>query len=112
MTTTPAKDNEASKPGRYSYMDLLSEWQLVNRSFDWIKDAACRGVDSEIFFAEEGNWHAKHAEAIELCSKCTVYKDCLRFATENNIGYGIWGGLTPKQRKRSRLEIINDLERE
>lgn len=93
-------------------MDLLSEWQLTNRNFDWMKHGACRGVDSEIFFAEEGGWQTKHATAKELCAKCTVYKDCMKFAIDNNINYGIWGGLTPKERRRTTLEIVDDIERE
>jgi len=99
MTTTNNKDNGASKPGSYSYMELLSEWELKNKNFGWMEFAACKGADSEIFFAESG-WHTANAKAQEYCRNCTVYKDCMKFAIDNDITYGIWGGLSPNQRKK------------
>jgi WhiB family redox-sensing transcriptional regulator len=98
MSTTEGKDNKASKRGGYSYMELMSEWQLKNNDFSWMKNAACQGADPEIFFAESG-WHTANAKAQQYCRNCTVYKQCMKFAIDNEIDYGIWGGLSPKQRR-------------
>jgi len=103
MNTTNNKDNEASKPGRYSYMELLSEWGLNNRHFEWMDYAACAGADPGLFFAEKG-WFAKYGEAKKMCAKCTVYKDCLKFALDNNIRHGVWGGLTPEERAQKKRD--------
>lgn len=92
--------DEDSKRGSYNYMDLMSEWKLKNSDFTWMEFAACKGADAEIFFAESG-WHTANAKAQEYCKRCVVYKDCMRFAIENNIKYGIWGGLSPRQRRRN-----------
>jgi len=101
MSTTSGKGKKASRPGKYSYMDLLSEWQLKNRDFGWMEFAACKGADPELFFAEK-NYRASTAKAREYCRNCIVYKDCLKFAVDNKITHGIWGGLNPGQRKRRR----------
>lgn len=41
-------------------------------------------------------------EAQKMCDKCPVKSDCLTYAMENRVDYGIWGGLTETQRKRLR----------
>lgn len=97
MSTINNKDNEASKPGGYSYMELMSEWSLINRHFDWMDYAACAGADPGLFFAERG-WFAKYTEARKMCAKCRVREDCLTFALDNNIKHGVWGGLIPDER--------------
>lgn len=82
-------------------MELLSEWKLVDDEQGWKDDAACTGMDYDTFFPNVGyNQHDLHARTI--CDKCPVKQPCLMFAVNNRIGYGIWGGLTPIQRKRIR----------
>jgi WhiB family redox-sensing transcriptional regulator len=39
------------------------------------------------------------AEAIRICSGCAVSIDCLEFALEARIRFGVWGGMTEKQRR-------------
>lgn len=52
------------------------------------------------------NWKRRLAEDIQnaktICASCDdeTRKDCLLFALDNNIAYGIWGGTTPDERKR------------
>ena len=62
---------------------------------DWHEDAACRGVDPDIFFpiAEDDAWRAK-----EICRSCACRSACLVFSLENHERYGVWGGLTEKER--------------
>jgi WhiB family redox-sensing transcriptional regulator len=107
MTTRGEKGDKASKPGAYNYMDLLSEWQLTNKDFSWMDFAACKGADPEIFFAET-NWQENHEIARSYCRKCTVYKNCMKFAIDNDINHGIWGGLSPSQRKMSRGSNVRE----
>lgn len=108
MSTTEDKDKKASKPGGYNYMDLLSEWQLVNHDFSWMEQAKCKGADAELFFAEEGAARSKQIEAKKYCAACPVYKKCMKFAIDNDIKYGVWGGLTPGQRARARGKVDNE----
>jgi len=101
MSTTPDKDKTGSGRGGYSYMQLLSEWELVNRDTSWMEFARCKGADASLFFAEPTvGRHKKQTEAIKYCSNCVVYKNCMKFAIDNRISHGVWGGLTPTQRRR------------
>ncbi|MHB8513064.1 MAG: WhiB family transcriptional regulator [Actinomycetota bacterium] len=63
--------------------------------YNWQEDGACRGVEPEVFFpvAEEEAWRAK-----EICGVCDVKAQCLVFALQNRERYGVWGGVTEKER--------------
>jgi WhiB family transcriptional regulator, redox-sensing transcriptional regulator len=65
---------------------------------EWKDEPACTGLDTEIFFPLEN-----HPDAIEraekICRKCPVSAQCLEYARKENIGYGIWGGWTPSERR-------------
>lgn len=65
--------------------------------YSWQIDAACRGVDAELFFpaTEEEALGAK-----AVCDTCPVRLACLAFALERNERFGVWGGLTEKERSR------------
>lgn len=107
MTTTGDKDKKASKPGDYNYMQLFSEWQLTNTDFSWMERAKCKGADADLFFADT-SVNTKYAEAKRICAACPVYKQCMKFAIDNDIKYGIWGGLTPGQRARTKGKVGDD----
>jgi WhiB family transcriptional regulator, redox-sensing transcriptional regulator len=68
----------------------------------WQSRGACNGMDLEdadaVFFALPRDF-ADIAEAKELCGWCPVRSDCLNYALENGIQDGIWGGLTPPERR-------------
>lgn len=101
MTTTSSRNKRDSKRGAYSYMDLMSEWELVNKDVSWMQFARCKGEDPALFFVERGDgWQAQHTEAKKICADCIVYKNCMKFALDNQITHGIWGGLSPTERRR------------
>jgi WhiB family transcriptional regulator, redox-sensing transcriptional regulator len=68
-------------------------------SGDWRDRAACRrrGVPLGAFFPGRGGWSRP---AKELCAGCPVRSECLAFAIDNDIRYGIWGGLSITERRR------------
>lgn len=85
-------------------------YNLVNKQFQFMEDAACRGMGPELFFLDEdekGANHIKLAQARTVCFTCKVNKECLDFAMDNNIKSGIWAGTTPLQRKALRRERRN-----
>jgi WhiB family transcriptional regulator, redox-sensing transcriptional regulator len=63
----------------------------------WREFARCRGVDPEIFYPVSDEEEAAD-EAKAICALCPVREPCLEFALETNQKYGIWGGLTDKER--------------
>lgn len=69
----------------------------------WWEHANCRGVDTELFFPERGEYHNQRtAEALNLCHACTVRDECLEDALDQRDVYGIRGGLSERQRSRLR----------
>ena len=67
----------------------------------WQDQANCLGVDPDLFFPERG---ASTREAKEVCRGCVVRNDCLEFALENGEKFGIWGGLSERERRRLRRQ--------
>lgn len=67
--------------------------------YDWMSEAACQGVDSDLFFPERGD-AVSGAKAV--CRRCPVREDCLEHALVNHEHHGIWGGTSERERKRIR----------
>lgn len=65
----------------------------------WQNYANCLGVDPDLFFPERG---ASTKEAKAVCRACVVREDCLEYALENSEKFGIWGGLSERERRRLR----------
>jgi WhiB family redox-sensing transcriptional regulator len=66
---------------------------------DWKLKAACRDLDTSLFFPES---EADAHEAKEVCAGCPVREACLEFALSTRQHDGVWGGLTESERKRVR----------
>lgn len=67
----------------------------------WQDFANCLGVDPDLFFPERG---ASTREAKEVCRGCVVRGDCLEFALVNAEKFGIWGGMSERERRRLRRQ--------
>ncbi len=72
---------------------------MGTRNLDWKSDAACRTVDTSIFFPES---ETAAAPALAVCARCPVRDQCLDFALETRQHDGIWGGATETERRRLR----------
>lgn len=67
----------------------------------WQLYANCLGVDPDLFFPERG---ASTKEAKSVCKGCVVREDCLEYALANGEKFGIWGGLSERERRRIRRQ--------
>jgi WhiB family transcriptional regulator, redox-sensing transcriptional regulator len=65
----------------------------------WQVQANCMGVDPDLFFPERG---ASTREAKEVCRGCVVREACLEYALDNGEKFGIWGGMSERERRRLR----------
>jgi WhiB family redox-sensing transcriptional regulator len=65
----------------------------------WRTDAACHGIDPDVFFPERGDAEGIRA-AKAICANCPVRTDCLDYALENHEREGVWGGTAAKERRR------------
>ncbi len=70
--------------------------------WDWQMQAACRGLDSEMFFHPEGERgsakEARERAAKALCATCPVMTQCRAHALKVREPFGVWGGLTESER--------------
>lgn len=64
----------------------------------WHEKALCAEVSGDIFFPEAGGISKETSQAKAICERCPVKVECLEDALVGNVGYGIWGGLTPVER--------------
>jgi WhiB family transcriptional regulator, redox-sensing transcriptional regulator len=79
----------------------VSETAPERDGFAWQFDAACRGLNADLFFPS-GDDDEIPAKAI--CGTCAVRLACLTFALERGERYGVWGGLGEKDRSRLSAE--------
>ena len=66
---------------------------------EWMVDARCLDADPEAFFPEKGG---STREAKRICADCPVTEHCLEYALANDERFGIWGGLSERERRRVR----------
>jgi WhiB family redox-sensing transcriptional regulator len=91
-------------------IDLLREPQGGLESFgepaeepDWQERALCAQTDPEAFFPEKGG---STREAKRICSGCEVRAECLEYALAHDERFGIWGGLSERERRRLRRAAV------
>jgi WhiB family redox-sensing transcriptional regulator len=92
----------ASRPNDLEEVDTMRE-HTVDEPDDkgWQDYANCLGVDPDLFFPERG---ASTREAKEVCRGCVVRVDCLEYALANGEKFGIWGGMSERERRRIRRQ--------
>ena len=71
----------------------------TERDTTWMDLGNCLGVDPDLFFPERG---ASTREAKEVCAACVVQEQCLTYALETVQKFGIWGGMSERERRRIR----------
>ncbi|WP_434993001.1 WhiB family transcriptional regulator [Arthrobacter sp. Ld5] len=69
----------------------------------WQADALCAQTDPEAFFPEKGG---STRDAKKVCGSCIVKSECLEYALENDERFGIWGGLSERERRRLRKRAV------
>lgn len=78
-------------------MTAIADYFGLDLSDRWMQDAACREVGSQPFFDDEHEGH--YRQAIAVCGSCSVRQECLDYALTNDLRHGVFGGLTPVQRR-------------
>ena len=70
-----------------------------NEIESWKNFASCAQTDPEAFFPEKGG---STREAKKICSSCDVTTQCLEYALDHDERFGIWGGLSERERRKLR----------
>lgn len=87
----------------------LISWEPVQDEVEsdpvdtWQDRALCAQTDPEAFFPEKGG---STREAKKVCLACEVRVDCLDWALEKDERFGIWGGLSERERRRLRKHAV------
>ncbi|WP_022872295.1 WhiB family transcriptional regulator [Nesterenkonia alba] len=71
--------------------------EQVEGELAWQVDALCAQTDPEAFFPEKGG---STRDAKKVCAACTVKQECLDYALANDERFGIWGGLSERERRK------------
>jgi WhiB family redox-sensing transcriptional regulator len=61
----------------------------------WVVNALCRRGDPDELFV---TGKAQH-KALVICRNCPVMRECAADALDNQVEYGIWGGMTERRRR-------------
>lgn len=69
---------------------------------DWRTLGLCGQKDPDLWFAVGA---LEHKVAKSICQRCPVRTECLRYALEEPVDHGIWGGLTERERRRLRRQV-------
>lgn len=75
--------------------------------FDWQEQAACAVLVRELgmeavdamFFPERGS---DTRPAKQVCGSCAVQAECLNYARDLNINFGVYGGASVRERHRAK----------
>jgi WhiB family redox-sensing transcriptional regulator len=62
----------------------------------WVELALCPQVDGDLFFPEKGG---SVREAQKVCADCPVRAECLQYALDNGERFGVWGGMSDRERR-------------
>ena len=76
-----------------------------NVELSWQERALCAQTDPEAFFPEKGG---STREAKRVCLSCDVRQECLEYALAHDERFGIWGGLSERERRRLRRQRAQD----
>jgi len=78
----------------------LDEPFVADEVTDWRSGAPCGTVDADLFFDRAESCTFAEEQAKIICHGCPVADECLDAAMLGREEYGIWGGMTPQERKR------------
>ena len=69
----------------------------------WQERGLCAQTDPEAFFPEKGG---STREAKKVCLTCDVRQECLEYALSNDERFGIWGGLSERERRKLKKRAV------
>ncbi|SFE25612.1 transcription factor WhiB [Actinopolyspora alba] len=97
MLRTEQEGLTAGEDARVAELDVLAGLIEAEEDQDWQERALCAQTDPEAFFPEKGG---STREAKRICAGCEVRSECLEYALEHDERFGIWGGLSERERRR------------
>jgi WhiB family redox-sensing transcriptional regulator len=96
---------EANSPQREGMASVLPMFGTPEDDgvMGWQERALCAQTDPEAFFPEKGG---STREAKKVCTGCEVRAECLEYALANDERFGIWGGLSERERRKLKRRVV------
>lgn len=91
------------------FTTVIAATPVPAEDYDWRKDGLCAQTDPEAFFPEIGG---SSVPAKRICNTCEVSEQCLAYALMNDEKFGIWGGLSPQERRRLLKKMAKQAEKQ
>ncbi|MDQ4490306.1 WhiB family transcriptional regulator [Sinomonas sp. ASV486] len=95
--------NPAQHTPKPVLIELVQPGDPEEGELAWQAEALCAQTDPEAFFPEKGG---STRDAKKVCGSCTVRAQCLEYALANDERFGIWGGLSERERRRLRKRAV------
>ena len=95
MTATLSLTAYAEPAARVTARKCDASGNLVFDRGDWVTQASCRNGDPDALFVRG----AEQRKAAVVCRRCPVQLECRADALDNRVEFGVWGGLTERQRR-------------
>jgi WhiB family transcriptional regulator, redox-sensing transcriptional regulator len=89
--------------GAAQELAVLTELYDATDEQDWQERALCAQTDPEAFFPEKGG---STREAKRICLGCEVRSECLEYALAHDERFGIWGGLSERERRKLKKRAV------
>jgi WhiB family redox-sensing transcriptional regulator len=68
---------------------------IADETRTWVSQARCRSSDPDELFVPG----AAQRQAASICRHCPVIAECAADALDNRVEFGVWGGMTERQRR-------------
>ncbi|MGL5864956.1 MAG: WhiB family transcriptional regulator [Dermatophilaceae bacterium] len=81
----------------------LGEDDGEDGALGWQGRSLCAQTDPEAFFPEKGG---STREAKRVCVGCEVRSECLEYALANDERFGIWGGMSERERRKLKKRAV------
>lgn len=94
MTATISDRNRAA-PADALVEERNAELESFRDRQEWVTRAKCRDIDPDELFVRG----AAQRKAAVICRHCPVVLQCRADALDNRVEFGVWGGLTERQRR-------------
>jgi WhiB family transcriptional regulator, redox-sensing transcriptional regulator len=96
-------DDEDKIDGPAEGATLTQIGEALPPELAWQERALCAQTDPEAFFPEKGG---STREAKRVCMSCEVRAECLDYALAKDERFGIWGGLSERERRRVKKQAV------
>ena len=81
----------------------IVDGEAIEGELNWQERALCAQTDPEAFFPEKGG---STREAKKVCLGCDVRGECLEYALQNDERFGIWCGLSERERRKLKKKAV------